>query len=283
MPNLDLRRKTTYSAFRAMAVGTWAAPDNPTIYGSLEVPMEEMSAYIAAFRAQTGKRLTVTHVMAKAVGKVFEQMPDANAVLRFHRIYLRNEIAVGFQVALKDPVSGKLDLSSVKVSRPHARPLTEIVDDFQAATGRVRSGTDTEKEKTRQAFKRVPGWLVRPLLDLIGFLAYTLNLDLSRVGVPKDAFGSALVTNIGALGLKTVYAPLVPYTRVPILIAMGAVEKKPIVVDDTIRVGTVMGIHATLDHRLIDGAHAARMAKILHAIFTDPWTQLDPIERPDQA
>ena len=33
-----------------------------------------------------------------------------------------------------------------------------------------------------------------------------------------------MITNIGSIGLDQAYVPLVPYSRVPILIALGAVS-----------------------------------------------------------
>ena len=41
---------------------------------------------------------------------------------------------------------------------------------------------------------------------------YTFNLDLSGLGMPRDAFGGVTITNVGSLGLDIAYVPLVPYT-----------------------------------------------------------------------
>ncbi len=278
MPNLALRPKSDLSSFRVIALGTWVTTKDPSIYGSLEVPADEMMSYIRVFRERTGLRLTLTHVMAKVMAKVFQAMPDANAILRFNRIYLRDEIALSFQVAMSDPETGQIDLSALTLRRPDKKSLREIVEEFEAVAEKIRTGKDKEKEETRRTFQRVPTWLVGSLLDLVSWLTYGLNLDLSRVGIPRDLFGSAMITNVGSLGLKTAYAPLVPYSRVPMVIAVGAIEKKPIVTDDdTIEVGHTLGLHATLDHRILDGAHAATMARVVQQIFADPWSHLDAL------
>src|SRR5690349_6662883 len=191
-----------------IAIGTWRTTKDPSVYGSIEVEVDETLRYLEAFRAATGKRMTVTHLMAKAVGLVLAAMPDANAILRFNRIYLRQSVDVYFQVALKDEESGQIDLSGVTIREADRKPMAQIVDEFEAAAGKVRTGQDAEKEQTRQTFKRLPGWLVGPVLDVISFLTYTLNLDLRRLGIPKDPFGSAMVTNVGSLGLEEAYVPL---------------------------------------------------------------------------
>ena len=52
------------------------------------------------------------------------------------------------------------------------------------------------------------------MLKITSFLSYTFNLDLRWAGIPRDPFGSAMVTNVGSIGLPTALVPLVPYSRV---------------------------------------------------------------------
>lgn len=281
MPNVELVRKDSVSSFRMIAIGTWRTTKDPTVYGSIELEMDETLRYLAAFRERTGKRITVTHLMAKAVGLVLSEMPDANAILRFNRIYLRQSVDVFFQVAMQDPQTGQIDLSGVTIRHADRRGMEDIVDDFERAADKVRQGKDEEKERTRSTFKSLPGFLVGPVLDLIGFLLYTLNLDLKFLGLPKDAFGSAMVTNVGSLGLDEAYVPLVPYSRVPLLVAVGALKRTVKVrEDDRLEPATVMRLFATFDHRILDGAHAAKMASTLKKVFADPWTHFGGVDRP---
>ncbi|MEQ1506286.1 MAG: 2-oxo acid dehydrogenase subunit E2 [Myxococcota bacterium] len=293
MPNLDLVPLDRVSSFRKIAIGTWRTAKDPSVYGSIELEMDETLRYVEAFRAATGKRLTVTHLLAAAVGKVLEAMPDANAVLRYGRIYLRKDVSVFFQVAMQDPETGQIDLSGVTIRDANHKPIAQIVDEFEASAKKVRAGKDEEKESTRQTFKRLPGWIVGPVLDTISFLCYTLNLDLSWAGIPKDPFGSAMVTNVGSLGLEEAYVPLVPYSKVPLLIAVGAAKRVAVVrAGDRIEAATVMKLYATFDHRILDGAHAAKMAATLKQLFADPWSGFGGVgpphgdtrvERPPQA
>src|SRR5271156_1848683 len=100
MPNLDLVRKDDVSSFRKVAIGTWQTAYDPSVYGTMELRMDEAMRYIGDFRRATGKRLTVSHLMAKAAAAVFETCPDANAIMRFNRIYLRKRIGIFFQVVM---------------------------------------------------------------------------------------------------------------------------------------------------------------------------------------
>jgi pyruvate dehydrogenase E2 component (dihydrolipoamide acetyltransferase) len=121
------------------------------------------------------------------------------------------------------------------------------------------------------------------VVKLVAFLGYTLNLDLSWLGIQKDPFGSIMVTNIGALGLEAAYVPLVPYSRVPLLLAMGAVKEIPLVEDGKIIIGKVMDINVTFDHRIFEGSHAAIMANRLKAWMENPVKHFGPVPAPGTA
>ncbi|MCO4763934.1 MAG: 2-oxo acid dehydrogenase subunit E2 [Myxococcales bacterium] len=284
MPNLRLSKKENLSSFRRIAIGTWRTTGDPSVYGSLKLDMDETLRYMAEFREKTGRRLTITHMMAKAVGGVLEAMPDANAIMRFNRIYLRKDIAVFFQVAMKDDDTGELDLSGATIHHLETKALLEVVDEFQETVDKVRAKKDAALENTRSTFKKIPFFLLNTVLSAIGLFAYTFNLDLRWAGIPQDPFGSVMVTNVGSLGLEEAYVPLVPYSRVPLLIATGAVQREPAVDDDDqIVIKKTMKVFATFDHRVLDGSHAASMAKTLKAWFSDPYHYFGEIPSGEEA
>lgn len=283
MPNLALVRKDDVSSFRKIAIGTWQNAWDPSVYGTIELRMDEAMRYIAAFREKTGRRLTVSHLMAKAAAMVLKECPDANAVMRFNRIYLRKRIGIFFQVVMTDQGDGKADLSGATIYDVESKSLVEISDDFQAKVDLVRSRKDPALEKTRGMFLAIPYFLLNRFLKTISFFSFTLNLDLRWAGIPSDPFGSMMITNIGTLGLDVAYVPLVPYAKIPILLALGAVKQKPVVDDGKLAVGQIMAVNATFDHRLIDGFHASVMSKVLKEWMEKPFEhfdQLDGIARP---
>src|SRR5436309_12950714 len=139
MPNLRLRKKEKLSSFRKIAIGTWTTVGDPSIYGTLKLRADKALAYIDEFRKRTGKRLTLSHMMAKAVALVLAEMPDANAILRWNRIYLREDIGVFFQVEMKDAATGEIDLSGATIMDAQTKSLAQIVDEFAPRVEQVRA------------------------------------------------------------------------------------------------------------------------------------------------
>jgi pyruvate dehydrogenase E2 component (dihydrolipoamide acetyltransferase) len=277
VPNLELVRKDDVSSFRKIAIGTWRTAYDPSVYGTMELRMDEAVRYIAEFREKTGKKLTLSHMMAKAAAMVLKECPDANAILRWNRVYLRKRIGVFFQVVMTDEGVGKVDLSGATLYDVQDKSLVQIYDEFNDKVEKVRARKDPALEKTRSTFLGVPYFALGAVLRLISFFSYTLNLDLRRFGIPNDPFGSIMITNIGSLGLDTAYVPLVPYSRVPILIATGAVKDVPVVEAGKVVPGKVMRVNATFDHRFIDGFHASVMSRVLREWIEHPYEHFDKI------
>lgn len=275
MPNRELDPKPNVSAFRRIAIGTWQDAYDPQVYGALTVRMEEALRYVEAFRAKTGRRLTVTHLVGKAVARALAETPDANAILRFNRPYLRRRVNVFFSVAMEDPATGEVDLSGVRVEDVDTKSLEALVAEFEPRVRDVRSGADKTLEKTRGAFGAIPFPLLNGVLKGLSFLTGTLNLDLSALGVPPDPFGSVIITNIGSLGLDEAYPPLIPHSRVPLLISVGAVRDQPVVEGGVIVPAKTLRLTATFDHRLLDGKHAQRLARSLSAALERPFEHFD--------
>ena len=284
MPNLELTKKTDVSSFRKIAIGTWQTAYDPSVYGTMEIRMDDAMKYIADFRAKTGKRITVSHLMAKAMGAVFQEVPDANAVLRWNRVYLRKRIGAFFQVVMTDEGAGKTDLSGATIYDIEQKSLLQIQDEFQAKVDKVRARKDEALESTRKTFLSIPYLFLNRFLKILGFFSFTLNLDLRWAGIPSDPFGSVMITNVGTLGLDTAYVPLVPYSHVPILLAVGAVKEQPVVIDGAVKVAKMMRVNATFDHRFIDGFHAAVMSRVLRKWLEDPYEHFDKLhELPEVA
>ncbi|HEX5746941.1 MAG TPA: 2-oxo acid dehydrogenase subunit E2 [Archangium sp.] len=276
MAHLELIPKENVSSFRKLAIGSWKTAYDPTVYGTMTLRMDKALAYIEAFRVKTGIRLTVTHLLAKAMAEALRRCPDANAILRFNRIYLRKRITISTLVVQTD--GGKVDLTSAKIDDAEQKSLREISAELEAAVQKVRQRRDEALEKSKGTIHALPYAFLNFFTWLISFFMYTLNWDMTWAGMPRDAFGSAIITNVGSLGLDTAYVPLVPYTRVPIFIAPGAIKDAPVVENGKVVPGKLMNVNASFDHRFIDGFHASILANTFREMLENPFEHFDKLD-----
>jgi len=84
--------------------------------------------------------------------------------------------------------------------------------------------------------------------------------------------GTASLSNMGMYGIKQFEAVINPPQGM--IMAIGAGEKRPYVVNDTLKVATVMSATGSFDHRAIDGADGARLMQAFKRLVEDPLGML---------
>jgi pyruvate dehydrogenase E2 component (dihydrolipoamide acetyltransferase) len=249
------------SSFRRMAAAMWRSPSDPSIYGSMDV---DATASLAFMAAQPTK-ITITHLVARAVALAMRAQPELNAKVRFWgRLEQRETIDVFVTVATGG------DLSGARIDRADEKSLAELAAAIAERAGRIRKGQDASYKKSRSAFEQLPWWLARPATQLSDLLVNELHVDLGKHGMPSDPFGSAIVTSVGMFGIDSAFAPFVPLARCPMLILVPEIRPRPWAVGDRVEVRPVLRLCATFDHRIIDGAAAGRFAAQLTQLFATP-------------
>jgi pyruvate dehydrogenase E2 component (dihydrolipoamide acetyltransferase) len=255
------------TGWRKVASAIWDSPTDPQIYGDIEVDARAVVAFVDRIRADSGTRVTVTHVVGKAIANAFAEHQDLNVYESRGRYIPHESVDIFFVVAVDD---GR-DLSGVKVRQADRKTVVEIADELSARAAKIRTGDDSDFGKSKKAVDAMPAPLLRLGLGLADRLTGDYNVDLRRFGIPRQMFGSAMVTSVGMFGVQRAFGPLSPYYRIPVLALVGEITKKAVVVDDDqIVARPILTISATMDHRYLDGAHAARLSKTVRAYLEEP-------------
>jgi pyruvate dehydrogenase E2 component (dihydrolipoamide acetyltransferase) len=80
--------------------------------------------------------------------------------------------------------------------------------------------------------------------------------------------GTASISNMGMFGITQFDAVINPPQGM--ILAVGAGEKRPWIVDDALAIATVMSATGSFDHRAIDGADGAQLMQAFKAIVESP-------------
>jgi pyruvate dehydrogenase E2 component (dihydrolipoamide acetyltransferase) len=252
------------SSFRRMAAAMWQRPRDPSIYGSMDVDASPALAFLAR-QGEAGVRVTVTHLVARAVALALRDQPEINGKVRFWgRLERRTTVDVFVTVATGG------DLSGARIERADEKSLATIAAEIAERARKIRDGRDASYKKSRARLRALPWWLARSATWLSDVLVNELHVDLAAHGMPRDPFGSAIVTSVGMFGIDAAFAPFVPLARCPMLILVPEVRPRPWVDGDAPCVRPVLRLCATFDHRLIDGAAAGRFAARLAELFAAP-------------
>jgi len=84
--------------------------------------------------------------------------------------------------------------------------------------------------------------------------------------------GTASLSNMGMYGIKNFEAVINPPQGM--IMAIGAGEKRPYVINDSLQIATVMSATGSFDHRAIDGADGAKLMKTFKRLIENPLGML---------
>ena len=272
MKNIPLTKLKDTSVFRKIAMGTWKTAKDPSVYGILEVDVTDTLRNLETYSKKNNIKITPAHLVGKALSFCMKRRPEINGMIRGNRIWLRESVSLFYQVNIPgrgEDIIKNATLAGCTIEHTEDKSLFEIATDLSDKAKKVRNYEDKDITKNLNTFKFIPWWLSGAYLNLASFLLYGLNLNLSFLGLPRDPFGSAMITNVGSFGIDLAFAPLCPYTRVPLLLSVGCVSDKALVINGEIKVRKVLPIGVTFDHRLIDGVHASQMARDFKKCFEE--------------
>ncbi len=84
--------------------------------------------------------------------------------------------------------------------------------------------------------------------------------------------GTASLSNMGMYGIKQFEAVINPPQGM--IMAIGAGEKRPYVINDSLQIATVMSATGSFDHRAIDGADGAKLMRAFKRLVENPLGML---------
>lgn len=252
--------------WRKIAAVSWSRPVDPQIFGDFDVDAGALLSFIEAERVRSQAHVTVTHLVGKALAHALAENPDVNVRLCRGRFVRRESVDIFFVAALSE---GR-ELSGAKIVAADRKSVAEIAEELSRRVHDLRTSGDAELGRSKRLLGRAPAWLLRPGLRAATWLVADRGLRLEWLGLPSDAFGSAIVSSVSAFGADHAYGPLNPWYRVPVLALVSEVRDKPAVVDGEVVARPLLTVTATLDHRYVDGSHAGRLVRAARGYLEDP-------------
>jgi len=205
-------------------------------------------------------------LVLKSLGLAFRRAQSLNSRIFMDKFVPNRTIDLCALVNIDD---GK-DLAFVKIQEADKKTVRQIGEEVSKRVQKLKEHKDDDFNKSKPILKLLPVFLLRPLIELTGYLSTAMNLSIPPLGVRPAPFGAAMVTSVGMMGIEQGFAPFTPFARVPFILMIGAMEKKPVVVDDKIVIQNQICVTATIDHRFIDGAEIANLVKEMRKWFEQP-------------
>src|SRR6476659_8678231 len=249
-----------------------AAPSAPALGGHLVMPgpMEQ------AIPHEEVKLSNIRKTIARRLTEAKQQVPH---------IYLTVDIQLDALLKLRTELHAGLESRGVKLSvndlliKALAQSLIEVPECNVSFAGDQLfkySRADVSVEVS------IPAGLITPIIvgaDTKSVSAISTEMkDLA--GLAKDGKlqpkqyqgGTASLSNMGMFGIKQFEAVINPPQGM--IMAIGAGEKRPYVINESLQIATVMSATGSFDHRAIDGADGARLMQAFKRLVENPLGML---------
>ena len=196
-------------------------------------------------------------------------------------IYLTVDIRLDALLKLRGELNASLEGRGVKLSVNDMLIKALAVALERVPACNVSFGGDVMRQYSRADISvavSIPGGLITPIItDAGGKSMSKISTEMSELAAkakegklqPSEyQGGTASISNMGMMGIKQFTAVINPPQGM--IMAIGAGEKRPYVVDDALAIATVMSATGSFDHRAIDGADGALLMKTFKDLVENP-------------
>ena len=269
--DIDAAAGKAPSAAPSAQPGTAApAPAAGTGHLVMPGPMEQ------AIPHEEAKLSNIRKTIARRLTEAKQQVPH---------IYLTVDIQLDAVLKLRGELNAGLESRGVKLSvndlliKALAQSLMEVPECNVAFAG---DHMLQYKRADISVAVSIPAGLITPIIasaDTKSVSAISTEMKelaaLARDGKlqpPQYQGGTASLSNMGMYGIKQFEAVINPPQGM--IMAIGAGEKRPYVVNDSLQIATVMSATGSFDHRAIDGADGAKLMQAFKRLVESPLGML---------
>jgi len=238
-----------YTGFRrTISEYTKLASKIPAIHQTTEIDITGLQEYCKE------NNITITSVIIKVLASIQKKYPIINSFIA-RDIFLRKRIyfpdEVNMAVAIEMNEYGCYFSTIAVFHDINNKTIHELIKEI--------------KQTSQLSYTQMPlSWLTTILDKLPDFLkSIGINMVLQIPKLRKHIFGTMGFSSLGKYGLKnfdTLFNLNFGY-------AIGGIEEKVIIENSSTKIIKVLNITQTSDHRIVDGAEAARVLKEIKYIF----------------
>ena len=196
-------------------------------------------------------------------------------------IYLTVDVRLDALLKLRGELNASLEARGIKLSVNDMLIKALALTLLEVPKCNVSFAGDNMLQYTRADISvavSVPTGLITPIItDAAHKSLSTISHEVSALAArakegklqPHEyQGGTASISNMGMMGIKQFDAVINPPQGM--ILAVGAGEKRPYIVDDALAIATVMSATGSFDHRAIDGADGAMFMKVFKELVEKP-------------
>lgn len=221
--------------------------------------------------------LSIMHIFMAAIVRLISQRPYLNRFVMWNKIFARNHLNISLVIKRSLSVEGEETL---------IKPYFELEDTLQDVVSKVMYELENNQQVGQKngsdKFSKLMGYLPDFLFRTVVLTLFWLD----KVGLLPPAVNhispwhcSTFVTNIGSIGVESIYHHLYEFGTCSMFMAMGK-KNRDFKLDkdgNTQQLKSIV-LKFVLDERVCDGYYYAASMRMLNKILANPEQLLAPPE-----
>ncbi len=242
---------------------------------SERIDLTNLNAYLEKKNASDpAYKYNLFQVMVTAMLKTITLRPKMNRFIANQTMYQRNEVSAAFTV--KKIFSDHGEEALAIIHSKDSDTIDTVHDEIYRQVSFCRSDKKDDGMKSVDLVGRIPQFVFHPIGILLRFLDRHGWVPQALIkGDPY--YSSAVLTNLGSIGLNAGYHHLTNWGTTSVFCAIGEIKMQPFFAEDgSVTMRECVDLGLTIDERLADGYYYSRTIRLLKKLLENP----ELLERP---
>jgi pyruvate/2-oxoglutarate dehydrogenase complex dihydrolipoamide acyltransferase (E2) component len=234
----------------------------------LEIDVTEARNAIRDRQTQTGQRISFTGWVIKCIAQAVSEYKFIHAVRKGNKLVIFDDVDINIVIerSVSQTGTGETLPMPYIIRKANEKSAIEIHTEIRAAQRSSVATGEVQIASPRAAWMTKLGTMMpRFVRDL--FFWQPLFRDPFRI---KLMMGTVSVTSLAIAG-ESGMSWGIPIGIHPLLVAVGAIAKRPGIVDEQIAIREYVGLTVMFDHDVTDGAPVARFIRRLEELMTSGY------------
>ncbi len=264
----DGRKLKTIGPFFRIIPHIMKTRSDSQVYYTQDLPIASLDEYISKVEKETGTRLSYMSIIYTALIRLIAERPALNRFVMNGRTYARDGIFIS--LAIKKEFSDEIEETTIKLKFTGEENIFEVKEKLEQAIAQNKDvQAQNSTDKTAKFLWLIPNFLMKIIMGGIK-LADKHGLMCKALINASPFHTSAFLTNVGSLGIDSIYHHIYDFGTTGLFLAMGKKKKSYICEDENIVEEKAISISWVADERICDGFYFANSLKQFYKYMKKP-------------
>lgn len=206
-----------------------------------------------------GNRISFQAFILKAIANTVDEFKELNSVLSGNKLFIFDDIDINIPLELK--TAGEKFPRQIVIRRSNEKSADEIFSEIEAARKKF-SLHDTTGDEDEWAFRMMKTLFLFPRFLRTMIIRRMVNRPL----IVKKRYGTIHYTSVAGHSQSPGYVIPCMAGNGSVDFTLGSIQKKPVKINNEILLRDILSMTIMFNHKIIDGAPAARFTNKLKQI-----------------